>query len=91
MYSTARLYIYERRKIRKIFRRWRELNPVQKDMQSWPPKANNLHLCRELNPEPHAPKSVIVRFELWSLDFPGQRKFASCLAAFHDPSGEDFK
>ena len=62
------------------------MNPVQKDIQSWPSKTNNLHLCRELNPEPHPPKSVIVRFELSSLDFSGQRNFASCLVAFHDPS-----
>ena len=67
------------------------IEPVQKDIQSWPSKNNNLHLFRELNPEPHAPKSVIVRFELSSLDFSGQRKFASSLVAFHDPSGEDFK
>ena len=56
---------------------------MQKDIQSWPSKTNNLH------PEPHAPKSVIVRFELSSLDFSGQRKFASCLVAFRDPSSED--
>ena len=54
-------------------------------------KTNNLYLCRELNPEPHAPKSGIVRFELSSLDFSGQRKFASCLVAFYDLSSEDFK
>ena len=54
-------------------------------------KTNNLHLCWEVNPEPHASKSVLVRFELSSLGFSGQRKFASCLVAFHHPSSEDFK
>ena len=41
--------------------------------------------------EPYPPKSVIVRFELSSLDFSSQQKLASCLVAFHDPSSEDFK
>ena len=65
---------------------------IQKDIQSWPSETNNLHLCQELNPEPHAPKSVIVRCELSSLDFSGQRQICIIvLVAFHDRSSQDFK
>ena len=86
VYSTARLHIYERRQIRKIFGgggNWTQCPmAIQKDIQSWPSKTNNLHLCRELNPEPRAPKSVTVRCELSSLDFSGQQKIASCFSCF---------
>ena len=78
MYSTANLHIHERRKIRKILEGGENCTQcpivLQKDIQSWPSKTNKLHLCRELNPDPQAPKSVKVRRELSSLDFSGQRK-----------------
>ena len=37
-------------------------------------KPKKLHLCRELNPDPHAPKPVKGRRKLSSLDFSGQLK-----------------
>ena len=78
MYSTANLHIHERRKIRKILEGGENSTQcpivLQKDIQSWPSKTNKPHLCRELNPDPQAPKSVKVRHELSSLNFSGQRK-----------------
>ena len=95
MYSTANLHIHERRKIRKILEGGENCThcPIvlQKDIRSWPSKTNKLQLCRELNPDPQAPKSVKIRSVLSSLDFSGQRKFASCLVASHDGSSEDIK